>query len=209
LPHPEARQQVGRLLQVINIDLKGNDMQFPNVLKTITSSLILLTIFHVMPLIAHCEARHKKVVVLARVIGVEVPEQPWPMEFQSLKVFYLKIERVLEGNVDEKFIRVEYGYNPSSQPENILPEEMFDGRSVWEFQLERWDTFDAKVEVSRKEGDWIDEQNSRQEGNERIIPIKPKCVPTNGHQKDAMLLERMKKVKGYWLGWKSFNKPQS
>ena len=36
--------------------------------------------------------------------------------------------------------------------------------------------------------------------------VKPKCVPTAGHQDEAKQLERLGTVKGYWLGWKMFEK---
>jgi hypothetical protein len=181
-------------------------VRFPNSLKGSIACLLCLAIFHAAPLSARCKSRNKRITVRASVIGIEVPESPWAGEFQSVKILYLKIQRVLKGHEDAKYIRVAYGYNPSSGPENILPEEMFDGKSAWEFHLSRSDTFDGKLEVSRRQGDWLDEANRHEDGNNFLIPVKPKCVPTSGHQPEALLLEQMQAVKGYWLDWKNFKK---
>src|SRR2546421_6391884 len=77
--------------------------------------------------------QHKRLVVIGHVIGVEVPETGWPMEFQSVKIFYLRIDKVLKGKSTGKYIRIAYGYNPSSAPQYILPKEMFDGKTQWKF----------------------------------------------------------------------------
>ena len=159
--------------------------------------------------------QHKKLVVIAHVIGVEQPERDWPMEYESVKIFYLRIEKVLSGKTNSKYIRVAYGYNPSSSPQYILPKEMFEGKNRWKFELSEYKEFDKKVSVSKSEGDWMDMKNSRKvKGREFLpendpdaakefttIPITPKCVAVAGYEKEATALETLDIVKGYWLSF--------
>ncbi|HKR02654.1 MAG TPA: hypothetical protein VJT09_18390 [Pyrinomonadaceae bacterium] len=166
--------------------------------------------------------KRKQLVVIGRVIGVEVPETGWPMEFESVKIFYIRVERVLKGKSTAKYIRIAYGYNPSSAPQYILPIEMFDGKTRWKFDLSEYSAFDAKVAVSKSEGDWIDTKNSKKiKGSEILpendprrneeftsVPIITKCVPVAGFEKEAAILETLGVVKGYWLDFerKGFEK---
>jgi len=164
----------------------------------------------------------KRLVVVGRVIAVEVPEFGWPGEFESLKIFYIRIEKVLKGKSTAKHIRVAYGYNPSSAPQYILPAEMFDGNTIWKFDLSEDSKFDRKVSVSKSENDWMDTKNSKKIKGSEIypendpgrdeeytsVPITPKCVPLAGYEKEAAVLETLGILKGYWLDFerKSFEK---
>ena len=96
-------------------------------------------------------AKRQELVVLAKVIGVEEPEQGWIMHYQAVKIFYLKIVKKLSGREKSSFIKVAYGYHPS-HPEQAPPTDLFDGKSIWKFHLSRLDMWDGKVEVSRRVG---------------------------------------------------------
>jgi hypothetical protein len=154
----------------------------------------------------------KRIVVTGQVIGVEVPESGWAMEYEMVKIFYLRIEKVLKGKTVSNYIRIAYGYNPSSAPERILPQDLFSGKNIWKFKLSRWDMFDAKVGVSKSEGDWVvknketikgadflPENDPRKDDEFTSFTIIRKCVPLIGYEKEAVILETLDIVKGYWL----------
>ncbi len=171
----------------------------------LTSSLAILLSVGILLGYAHGysggQNKSKEILVSGVIVGVEMPEFPWPMEFQSLKIFYLRISKIHKGHEKAKYLRVAYGYNPSLNPKTALPEEMFDGKSVWQMRLSRWDIFDEVVEVSRSPGDWMYEANAQIEGETRWVPIRNKCVATDGNQNEAEALEKLGKLKGYWLDW--------
>jgi len=137
--------------------------------------------------------------VTGTVIAMEEPEFGWPMEYQSLKIFYLRVDKIAQGREKAKYLRVAYGYNPTRQPETVLPDEMFSGNSVWKLRLIRRDIFDRTVEVSQEPLDWYDEEHSGEVEGQIEVPIRPKCIPTSGNEKEAQSLEKLGKVKGYWL----------
>ena len=187
-------------------------------LTTIRNAILL---FGVLVLI--CSGSHvahgqkdNKVTVVATVIGVEVPEMGWPMEFEDLKIFYLRVDRVEKGKLREKYLRVAYGHNPSSNPSSILPDEMFDGRFQWRFELRARDEFDSKVSVSRTEGDWVDSKNSTNvkgkdlglsgadsEKEFTFFTMIQKCVPIKGYEAEAISMESLGVLKGYWLSFEN------
>jgi hypothetical protein len=140
-----------------------------------------------------------KLVVVGRVIGVEEPESVWPMEFESLKIFYFRIITVVQGEEQDKYLRIAYAYNPSSDPESKLPESLFNGKSVWKLQLTRRDIFDSTVEVSRKPRDWLDYAHADRTREPFEVPVRQKCVATEGNKDEALALEQLGKLKGYRL----------
>jgi hypothetical protein len=145
--------------------------------------------------------------IIGQVIGMEVPDFGWSMHFQSLKVFYVRVEIVEKGKVSGKYIRIAYGHNPTSNPKSILPDQMFDARTRWRFQISKWDDFDSTVDVSRIECDWFDTKNSKKvEGSEfESVPLLKKLVPIKGFEEEAIALEKLGKIEGYWLDFENKN----
>lgn len=175
----------------------------------------LLALICCGPNVAHGQ-KDNKVTIDATVIGVEVPEMGWPMEFEDLKIFYLRVDRVEKGKLREKYLRVAYGHNPSSNRSGILPDEMFEGKFQWRFELSAWDDFDSKVSVSRTDGDWVDDKKSTKVKGTDLglsgadakkeftsVPMIQKCVPVKGYEAEAISMESLGVLKGYWLSFEN------
>ncbi|GEM_PF-5140778 len=180
------------------------------------TGLISLIILFLVFLNVNCFGQQsKELVVKGRVIAVEQPEFGWAMEFESVKIFYLRIEKVLKGKIASKYIRIAYGYNPSSSPKYILPEKMFNGKTSWKFNLYEREEFDKKV-ADRKSK--VDSTNSKIDknitdsifealpedirSNSKLIvgqPIEPIYESILGYEKEAATLETLGVIKGYWL----------
>lgn len=189
-------------------------------------AIVNVFIFALVPSVGFGQP-NEQLIVAGRVIGVEQPERGWAMEFESVKIFYLRIDKVLKGKSNSKYIRIAYGYNPSSSPQHILPEEMFNGKTHWKFNLYERENFDKKVSVSKSEGDWYDRKYSGTIKGIDFLPdddslknkelevwtteITPKCVPIAGYEKQVAALEKLDLVKGYWLDFegKHFEKTKN
>jgi hypothetical protein len=164
----------------------------------------ILTVLAIMLAVLSCAGiacAKERVVIVGKVIAVEAPEFPWPMETESVKIIYVRVERVEKGVFAGRYARIVYPYNPSSNPQSKLPEVMFDGKSLWRFQLTLRDHDAAMVIASRKDGDWLEEEKAAPAGKELLeVPIVAKAVATPGFKDETLLLERRGSITGFWLG---------
>jgi len=158
----------------------------------------------------------ERVRFVGQVIGSEVPNMGWPMEFESLKIFYVRVEKVKKGSLKAKYVRIAYGHNPSNNPSSTLPEAMFNGQTRWEFEVSAREEFDSSVDVSRGEGDWFDEKNkvkvkcaeigitkNKPDEDCFTIPMLKKLEPIAGFEQEAISLEKLGVIAGYWLDFQN------
>lgn len=159
--------------------------------------------------------RHKRLVIVGSVICVQRPDLGWPMEFESLEIFYVRIDKVVKGKSSSKYIRIAYGHNPTSQPQYNLPLEIFKEKARWKFELSEAPNFDGRAPVSSslpdetkvKVSDLLPPEYPRIE-ELRASVATMRCVSVVGLEGEAATLETKGTMKGYWLDFdrKSFKK---
>lgn len=157
--------------------------------------------------------------IIGPVVAVETPEFSWPMEFEAVKIFYVRVDKVLKGKFDDKYVRIGYGYNPSSSSQNNLPTELFNGKTVWKFNVSKMSGFDrealptVKTQAEhRAEIEESDEVIAAPEKNDpnskdkedfqkvlRIVPGYHACIITPGFEGEKADLTSMKTIRSYWL----------
>jgi len=157
--------------------------------------------------------------IIGPVVAVETPEFSWPMEFGAVKIFYVRVDKVLKGMFEDKYIRIGYGYDPSGPPQNILPTALFNGKTVWKFDVSKMSGFEhdtlptIKTEAERmaeiEESDEVtltpvttDSHSDKKEDFHKVLKVVPghhACIITPGFEAEKTGLTSMKTIKSYWL----------
>ena len=55
---------------------------------------------------------------------------------EAVKIFYVRVDKVLKGTFDDKYIRIGYGYILPFFTKS-LPTELFNGKTLWKFNVSR------------------------------------------------------------------------
>ncbi len=159
--------------------------------------------------------------IVGPVVAVETPEFSWPMEFEAVKIFYVRVDKVVKGTFDDKYIRIGYGYNPSHSPQSNLPTELFNGKTVWKFNVSKMSGFErdtlptVKTQAERaaelKEPDRAedepletvnDELIAKLPGDKKDLRIAPAYHGLKyivGCEAEKEGLEAMNTIQSYWL----------
>ena len=161
----------------------------------------------------------KDLSVVGPVVAVETPEFSWPMEFEAIKIFYVRVDKVLKGKFDDKYVRIGYGYNPSRSPQNNLPTELFNGKTVWKFNVSKMSGFEQDTlptiktqsermaELEESDGFIAAPVKSEPDADDKedfykvvkIVPGYYACILTPGFEAEKVGLTSMKNIKSYWL----------
>jgi len=163
--------------------------------------------------------------IIGSVVAVETPEFSWPMEFEAVKIFYVRVDKVLKGTFDDKYIRIGYGYNPSRSSQKNLPTELFNGKTHWKFNVSKMSGFEQDaLPMVKTEAEYIAEleepddinatpviPDSKSDDKEdfhkvlKVVPVYYACVITPGFEAEKTGLKSMKTIRSYWLDFPSNN----
>lgn len=153
-------------------------------------------------------------VVIGTVLGLKRPDlMGWIMHRRHLDEYYVRVDKVVKGTVSSKYIVIGYPYNDEDK---ALPSDILSNKYRWKFRIGRmaeWDQTavpilgEAKVKEPAKSTEKADqitqeliEDLKLGENTFTIVPVTYWIDTVKGFETEAASLEKLGKLKAYFLG---------